>query len=38
MATKNPKCPCTYPCSRHGNCEACQKYHRTEGTKTACGK
>ena len=38
MGEKNPDCPCTWNCSRHGDCEACQEYHRKCGDKTACGK
>jgi hypothetical protein len=34
----NPQCKCTYPCSRHGNCTACQEYHRKDGSLTNCGK
>jgi hypothetical protein len=34
----NQSCKCTYPCSRHGNCEACQEYHRKDGSRTNCGK
>jgi len=31
-------CKCPYPCNRHGNCQACQEYHRKTGSKTNCGK
>jgi hypothetical protein len=37
MAKEN-NCPCTYPCTRHGNCEACQEYHRKTSSSTCCGK
>lgn len=37
--TINPDCPCTYsPCSRHGNCEECLKYHQKTNSSTTCGK
>ena len=32
-------CPCyNVGCSRHGDCDACQEYHHSIGTKTYCGK
>jgi hypothetical protein len=34
----NNSCKCVYPCNRHGNCAACQEYHRKNGTLTNCGK
>ena len=34
----NKDCKCTYSCSRHGNCAACQDYHRKDGSLTNCGK
>jgi hypothetical protein len=34
----NKSCKCSYPCSRHGNCQACQEYHRKDGSLTNCGK
>jgi hypothetical protein len=34
----NNDCKCSYPCSRHGNCQACQEYHRKDGSLTNCGK
>jgi len=33
----NASCPCTYPCTRHGDCKACQEYHTKCGSKTSCG-
>jgi len=36
--TTNQSCKCNYPCSRHGNCAACQEYHRKDGSLTNCGK
>ena len=38
MKDKNNSCKCTYPCSRHGDCKACQEYHRKDGSRTDCGK
>ncbi|MCL2138170.1 MAG: DUF1326 domain-containing protein [Treponema sp.] len=39
MATQtNQKCSCSYPCPRHGDCRACQEYHRKTGSRTNCGK
>jgi len=38
MAEKNSECKCTYGCARHGNCKACQEYHRKDGSRTNCGK
>jgi len=35
---KKEPCKCTYPCSRHGDCEACIAYHLKSGSKTSCGK
>ena len=33
----NPDCPCAYDgCRRHGDCEACKKYHHERNEKTAC--
>lgn len=29
-------CPCTYECSRNGDCEACIAFHRKIKTLTAC--
>ena len=29
-------CPCTYECSRNGDCEACIAFHRKINTLTAC--
>lgn len=34
--TINQNCPCTSNCVRHGDCEACQAYHK-EGL-TTCQK
>jgi len=34
----NTACKCSYPCSRHGDCRACQEYHRKDGSRTNCGK
>jgi hypothetical protein len=35
----NDNCPCVYvSCERHGNCDACQEYHRGCGDCTSCGK
>ena len=34
----NQECQCTYPCSRHGDCQACLAYHIKTGTKTNCGR
>jgi hypothetical protein len=34
----NKSCTCSYPCSRHGNCAACQEYHYKDGSLTNCGK
>ena len=34
----NKSCKCSYPCSRHGDCQVCQEYHRKDGSKTNCGK
>ncbi|MCL1930678.1 MAG: hypothetical protein FWF55_02595 [Treponema sp.] len=34
----NKACKCSYPCSRHGDCKACQEYHRKDGSSTNCGK
>ncbi len=33
---RNPDCPCTSDCPRHGDCEACQENHHSKGSKTAC--
>jgi len=30
----NKDCPCTSSCVRHGDCEACQAYHK--GGMTVC--
>ncbi|MEX1307097.1 MAG: DUF6485 family protein [Eubacteriales bacterium] len=30
------QCPCTYPCDKHNNCQACVAYHRTRGEFPAC--
>jgi hypothetical protein len=38
MADKNNECKCPYGCARHGNCKACQEYHRKDGSRTNCGK
>jgi len=38
MPEKNNACKCPYTCSRHGNCKACQEYHRKTGSSTNCGK
>ena len=39
MPEKNANaCKCSYPCSRHGDCNACQEYHRRDGSRTNCGK
>ena len=35
---KNANCGCPYSCNRHGNCQACQEYHRKDGSRTNCGK
>jgi len=37
MPDKNKNCKCTYPCSRHGDCKACEDYHRKDGSRTNCG-
>jgi len=34
----NTACKCPYGCARHGNCDACQEYHRKDGSRTNCGK
>jgi len=34
----NKACKCPYPCNRHGDCKACQEYHRKDGSSTNCGK
>jgi hypothetical protein len=34
----NKSCKCPYTCGRHGNCQACQEYHRKDGSSTNCGK
>jgi len=34
----NSQCKCPYTCSRHGNCKACEEYHKKDGTLTNCGK
>jgi len=34
----NTSCECPYNCGRHGNCDACQEYHRKDGSRTHCGK
>ena len=32
-----PDCPCgETSCERHGDCEACKKYHHDLGQKTSC--
>lgn len=37
--SNSEKCPCySINCIRHGNCEACQAYHKSHGSKTSCGK
>jgi len=37
--TKNPDCKChSVDCSRHGDCEKCMAYHKSNGSKTSCGK
>ncbi|MCL2209401.1 MAG: hypothetical protein FWC19_04685 [Treponema sp.] len=38
MPDKNNDCKCPYSCSRHGNCKACQDYHRKDSSRTNCGK
>jgi hypothetical protein len=38
MPEKNNECKCPYGCARHGNCKACQEYHRKDGSRTNCGK
>jgi len=38
MKEQNNSCKCNYPCSRHGDCKACQEYHRKDGSRTNCGK
>ena len=39
MAEKNnTECKCPYSCKRHGDCKACQDYHRKTGSSTNCGK
>ncbi len=31
---QNTKCPCKkLKCERHGNCDACREYHKTDGNK-----
>ncbi|WET06569.1 hypothetical protein P0136_00890 [Lentisphaerota bacterium ZTH] len=36
---KSVDCPCTYSgCPRQGNCEDCQAYHHSHGSRTSCGK
>ncbi|MCL2720977.1 MAG: hypothetical protein FWD47_06515 [Treponema sp.] len=37
MSDKNKDCKCPYGCSRHGDCKACQEYHRKDGSSTTCG-
>jgi hypothetical protein len=39
MAEKNKDCKCSsYDCARHGDCKACQEYHKKSGSRTNCGK
>lgn len=39
MEKQKKECPCTWPgCTRHGDCEACRKYHHSQGEKTCCEK
>jgi hypothetical protein len=36
---RNSECACPYTsCPRHGDCEKCQAYHHSHGSKTSCGK
>ena len=36
---ENKDCPCyNVSCSRHGDCEKCQAYHKKHGSRTSCGK
>lgn len=30
------RCPCTYPCVRHGKCCECVAYHRANGEFPGC--
>ena len=35
----NTACVCSNKsCSRHGDCKACQDYHKKVGSRTSCGK
>ena len=34
----NQNCQCPYSCNRHGDCAACQEYHRKDDSLTNCGK
>ncbi|MCL2068937.1 MAG: hypothetical protein FWH00_03470 [Oscillospiraceae bacterium] len=36
MSERNPNCPCTSNCPRHGDCKACQANHEASGNLTAC--
>ena len=38
MEQINKSCKCPYTCNRHGDCRACQEYHRRDGSRTNCGK
>jgi len=33
----NTECKCPYGCPRHGECLACQEYHRRDNSRTDCG-
>ena len=36
---KNKDCKCSnVNCARHGDCEKCQAYHKSNGSRTSCGK
>lgn len=38
MKEQDNTCECPYSCHRHGDCDACQEYHRKDGSRTNCGK
>lgn len=39
MAEKASNCPCSSrDCPRNRDCEKCQAYHKSVGSKTSCGK
>ncbi len=36
LAENKKHCNCTYPCSRHGRCCECIRYHQRSGELPAC--